>query len=56
MCWSGKKSIIAITRQILVKFLSFKDEDHADRKGKVSKKVSYRGKNNRNFIKDGIKN
>lgn len=30
-CWSGAKRI-ATTTQILVKFLSSKDEDHVDRK------------------------
>lgn len=42
---------MATARQILVKFLSFEDEDHAGRKGKVS----YKGKSNSNFIKDGTK-
>lgn len=50
--WSGIKKMATI-RQILVKFLSFKDEGHAD--SKKQKGFLQRKKNNRNFIKEETK-
>lgn len=49
--WSGIKKLARI-RQILMKFLSFKDEGHADSK---KQKGFLQRKNNRNFIKEETK-